>query len=337
MNVMTPVGVANGFSPKLSPKMKPSENSHAPQNIKTKSLPPEITGKLMRFATYASVFVASTLVIIKFGAWLFSDSVAVLSSLIDSALDVVASLVTLFAVHHALAPADREHRFGHGKAESIAALGQAAFITGSAIFLLLESGNRLIRPQPVNYGDLAITVMAISVVLTFALVRLQLYVVHRTGSLAIGADSIHYKADLLVNAGIIASLVLSTRFGIPVADPLIAVAVAGYILYSAWHIGREALDSLMDHELSEQDRNRIGAIVAAHSAVKGLHDLRTRMAGTKPFIQLHLELPGDMTLHDAHIISDQVEADLLTEFPDAEVIIHQDPEGINEKIDIFED
>ena len=191
------------------------------------------------------------------------------------------------------------------------------------------------RPAPVDHGNLAIAVMAISVALTFALVRLQLYVVHRTGSLAIGADSIHYKADLLVNVGIIASLVLSTRFGVPVADPLIAIAVAGYILYSAWHIGREALDSLMDHELSEHDRARIGSIVEAHSEVKGLHDLRTRMAGTKPIIQLHLELPGDMTLHDAHIISDQVEAELLAEFPDAEIIIHQDPEGINEKMDIF--
>ena len=332
---MTPGGVVNGFSPKRIHMMKPSQNGHAPQRLKTESLPPETTGKLMRFATYASVSVAFTLVIIKLGAWLLSDSVAVLSSLIDSALDAVASLVTLFAVHHALTPADREHRFGHGKAESIAALGQAAFITGSAIFLLFESGNRLLRPAPVDHGNLAIAVMGISVALTFALVRLQLYVVHRTGSLAIGADSIHYKADLLVNVGIIASLVLSTRFGVPVADPLIAIAVAGYILYSAWHIGREALDSLMDHELSEHDRARIGSIVEAHSEVKGLHDLRTRMAGTKPFIQLHLELPGDMTLHDAHIISDQVEAELLAEFPDGEIIIHQDPEGINEKMDIF--
>ena len=193
------------------------------------------------------------------------------------------------------------------------------------------------RPQPLNHGDLAIVVMGISVVLTFALVRLQLYVVHRTGSLAIGADSVHYKADLLVNAGIIVSLVLSTRLELPRADPLIAIAVASYILYSAWQIGNEALDSLMDRELSELDRERIGAIVEAHTEVKGLHDLRTRMAGTKFFIQLHLELPGAMTLHDAHIISDQVEAELLAEFPGAEVIIHQDPEGINERIDNFND
>ena len=317
--------------------MRAPEKDRRSPPAKTVPLSPKTMRRLMRFATYASVFVASTLVLIKLGAWLLSDSVAVLSSLIDSALDAAASLLTLFAVHHALAPADREHRFGHGKAESIAALGQAAFITGSAIFLLFESSHRLMRPQPLDHGDLAIVVMVISVVLTFALVRLQLYVVHRTGSLAIGADSVHYKADLLVNAGIIVSLVLSTRLELPRADPLIAIAVASYILYSAWQIGNEALDSLMDRELSEQDRDRIGAIVEAHTEVKGLHDLRTRMAGTKFFIQLHLELPGAMTLHDAHIISDQVEAELLAEFPGAEVIIHQDPEGINERIDNFND
>jgi len=317
--------------------MKASETDSGWQPAKIIPLSEKKTRRLMRLATYGSVFVASTLVLIKLGAWLLSDSVAVLSSLIDSALDAVASLLTLFAVHHALTPADREHRFGHGKAESIAALGQAAFITGSAIFLLFESSHRLMRPQPLNHGDLAIVVMGISVVLTFALVRLQLYVIRRTGSLAIGADSVHYKADLLVNAGIIVSLVLSTRLELPRADPLIAIAVASYILYSAWQIGNEALDSLMDRELSEHDRDRIGAIVEAHTEVKGLHDLRTRMAGTKFFIQLHLELPGAMTLHDAHIISDQVEAELLAEFPGAEVIIHQDPEGINERIDNFND
>ena len=285
--------------------------------MSTQSLTPEASKKLMRLATYASVSGAISLVVIKLGAWLLSDSVAILSSLIDSSLDTVASLLTLFAVHHAIAPADREHRFGHGKAESIAALGQAAFITGSAIFLLFESGHRLLRPQPIEYGNFAIYVMLVSVILTFGLVQFQLHVARKTMSPAINADSIHYKTDLMVNAGIIASLILSTRFGFPMADPVIAIGVAVYILYSAWTIGRTALDSLMDHELSPEDRERITAVASAHTEVKGLHDLRTRMAGIKPFIQLHLELPGDMTLHDAHIVSDQVEADLLSEFPNA--------------------
>ena len=171
--------------------------------------------------------------------------------------------------------------------------------------------------------------------LTIGLVCFQNYVVKQTNSIAIGADSAHYKADILANIGIITSLILTTQLNIPLADPLIAIAVGIYIMYSARKIGLTALDALMDRELSENDRQRIATIVEAHVQVKGLHDLRTRMAGTQPFIQLHLELPGDMNLNDAHIISDQVEAKVLEEFPGAEVIIHQDPEGIKEKIDDF--
>ena len=191
------------------------------------------------------------------------------------------------------------------------------------------------RPQVVEYGYLAISTMLISMTLTIGLVCFQNYVVKQTNSIAIGADSAHYKADILVNIGIITSLILTTQLNIPLADPLIAIAVGIYIMYSARKIGLTALDALMDRELSENDRQRIETIVEAHVQVKGVHDLRTRMAGTQPFIQLHLELPGDMNLNDAHIISDQVEAKVLEEFPGAEVIIHQDPEGIKEKIDDF--
>tara|TARA_B100000686_G_C16741721_1_gene946985 strand:+ start:427 stop:1326 length:900 start_codon:yes stop_codon:yes gene_type:complete len=296
---------------------------------------PEANKRLLHISTCASVVVASTLVSLKFLAWLLSDSVAILSSLIDSGLDTLASVVTLIAVSHALLPADREHRFGHGKAEAIAALGQSAFIAGSALFLIFESGNRLMRPQPIDYGHLAISVMALSILLTLGLVCFQNYVVARTKSVAIGADSAHYKADLLVNLGIIASLILTTHLNTPIADPLIAFAVALYILHTARKIGITALDALMDRELSEHDRERIAKIVQTHAEVRGLHDLRTRTAGTQAFIQLHLELPGDMTLDNAHTISDQVEEQLLREFPGAEVIIHQDPEGLDETTDGF--
>ena len=311
-----------------------SDNSNNPIEDQAPASP-EVGQRLMRISTYASVAIASSLVILKLLAWLLSDSVAILSSLIDSGLDTVASLVTLIAVSHALIPADREHRFGHGKAEAIAALGQSAFIAGSALFLFFESGNRIMRPQVVEYGYLAIAVMIASLVLTLGLVRFQNYVVTKTNSVAIGADSAHYKADILVNAGIIASLILTTQLHMPLADPLIAIVVSIYIMYSARKIGLTALDAVMDHELSEADRQRITTIVEAHAEVKGLHDLRTRMAGTQPFIQLHLELPGEMNLNDAHIISDQVEAEVLQQFPGAEVIIHQDPEGIKEKTDDF--
>ncbi|MDP6350650.1 MAG: cation diffusion facilitator family transporter [Alphaproteobacteria bacterium] len=301
----------------------------------TVSAPPARTARLMRRATHASVIIAATLIALKFGAWLATDSVAVLSSLVDSMLDAIASLINFVAVRHALAPADREHRFGHGKAESLAGLGQAAFVAGSAMFLVFEATARLFRPHEIAHGEAGIAVMAVSIVLTLGLVRYQLYVVRETRSVAIAADSIHYKADILVNVGIIISLVLTGRFGLGLADPLMAYAVAAYILYSAGQVARKALDSLMDREMSDEDRDRIKTIVGAHQQVRGLHDLRTRMAGIRPFIQLHLELDGAMTLDDAHIASDQVEVDLLAAFPGAEIIIHQDPEGLFENTPSF--
>ena len=291
--------------------------------------------RLMRLATYASVCVAGILIVAKLIAWLATDSVAILSSLVDSVLDSFASLLNLFAVHQALTPADDEHRFGHGKAESIAGLGQAAFIAGSALFLIFESIRRFVTPQDVSHGTLGIGVMTLSIVLTFGLVRFQMHVVKATGSTAIQADSLHYRADLLVNASIIAALVLSTQFEVRWIDPAVAIAIAVYILYSAWQIARGALDALMDHEFPDPERRRIIEIASAHPEVKGVHDLRTRKSGLQPFVQLHLELDGAMTLHDAHIISDQVEADIMAQFPGAEVIIHQDPEDIVEHMPDF--
>ncbi|HEX9648330.1 MAG TPA: cation diffusion facilitator family transporter [Alphaproteobacteria bacterium] len=291
--------------------------------------------RLLRLATHASVAVAATLIVLKFGAWVLTDSVAILSSLVDSVLDSFASLVNLFAVRQALTPADPEHRFGHGKAESIAGLGQAAFIAGSALFVLVEAVARLVTPHPLGYGPVGLAVMVISIVLTFALVRFQMHVVRRTGSTAISADSLHYRSDLLVNGGIIASLGVSVYVGVPWVDPLVAIAIAGYIVYSAWAIAREALDALMDREFPDHDRQRILDIVAAHVQVKGIHDLRTRRSGLQPFVQLHLELDGSITLNDAHIISDQVEAEIMAAFPGAEVIIHQDPHGIPETMPAY--
>ena len=292
-------------------------------------------GRLMRLATTASVSVAGVLVALKLGAWFATDSLAILSSLVDSILDSLASLINLLAVRAALTPADREHRFGHGKAESIAGLGQAAFIAGSSVFLMIASVARLVTPRPIAYGEAGIAVMVISIVITFVLVRFQIYVVRKTNSTAIKADSLHYRADLLVNGGIIASLGASAFLGIAWVDPLVAIAIAAYILHSARAIAREALSALMDHEFSLDDRRRILAIAAAHPEVKGVHDLRTRRSGLQPFIQLHLEVDGSMTLHDAHIISDQVEAEIMIAFPNAEVIIHQDPDDIVERMPYF--
>jgi ferrous-iron efflux pump FieF len=287
-------------------------------------------GRLMKSATYASVSVAVTLIVAKLGAWIVTDSVAVLSTLIDSLLDAVASVITLFAVHHALVPADREHRFGHGKAEALAALGQAAFITGSACLLVVEAVRRIFQPHALTHELVGIAVMVLSIVLTLALVQYQRYVVRKTDSVAIGADSLHYVGDLLVNGAVIAALAATAWLGWQWVDPVLALCVAGYILISAWRIARSSLDMLMDRELPDEERARIREIALAHPEVHALHDLRSRRAGTDTFIQLHIELDGGLTVEKAHDISDAVEEEIRAAFPNAEVIIHQDPVGLEE-------
>lgn len=286
--------------------------------------------RLRRWATNASVGVALFLVAVKAAAWIATGSVAMLSSLLDSALDTAASVLNLLAVRHAVTPADREHRFGHGKAEPLAGLGQAAFIAGSAALLLVEVVQRVVNPVPVALAEVGMAVSAIAIVATIGLVRFQSYVVAETGSLAVGADRLHYRSDLLLNGAVILSLVLASRFGWHLADPLFGAAIAVWILWSAWQIVRQSLTELMDRELPDEDRARIRAIAEAHPEVKSVHDLRTRSAGPTAFIQLHIEMDGRMTLARAHEISDAVERDILEAFPQAEVIIHQDPEGVDE-------
>ena len=286
--------------------------------------------RLMRRATYASVAVAAVLIVIKAAAWVLTGSVSVLSSLLDSLLDALASLVNLFAVRHALTPADREHRFGHGKAEPLAGLAQAAFITGSALLLLVEAVRRLGAPQPVEHGEVGIVVMVVSIVLTIALVAYQRRVAASTGSVAISADRLHYAGDLLLNGSVIVSIVLSAWFGLGMADPLFGIAIGIYILVSAIRIARGSFDLLMDRELPDERRAEIRAIVMKHPDVRSLHDLRTRSSGLDVFIQFHIEMDPEISLRRAHQISDAVEADILKAFPNAEVMIHQDPEGVEE-------
>ena len=285
-------------------------------------------GRLMRLASYVAVSVALVLIAAKLGAWLLTGSVALLSSLIDSVLDAFASIVALVAIRQALIPADKEHRFGHGKAEPIAALGQAAFIVGSALFLSVEAVRRLWAPQPVTQQEIGIAVMVFSILVTLALVAFQAHVIRRTGSLIVSADSLHYKGDLLINLSIIASLVLTGWFDFPLADPVFALGIAAYLLWNAKGIGGEALDMLMDRELPDEERRAILALARAHPGVLGVHDLRTRAAGPIRFIQMHLELDGDTRLAEAHEIADAVEAQIEAAFPGADVIVHQDPHGI---------
>lgn len=287
-------------------------------------------GRLMRSATYAAVATALVLVIVKAVAWGMTGSVALMSSLIDSVLDGLASLVNLFAVRQALRPADRDHRFGHGKAEPLAGLAQSAFVAGSALFLVIEALGRFFTPVVVQQGMVGIGVMLFAIALTLGLVAYQKYVVRQTRSVAINADSLHYTGDILINGSVIVALLLTLFLDWHWADPLFALVIAGFLLKSAWAIAREALDQLMDREFSEEERQQILTIARDHPKVHNVHDLRTRMSGRQGFIQLHLELDRSFTLLKAHAIADQVERRIQEAFPHAEVIIHQDPSGLME-------
>lgn len=304
-------------------------------HITTETTGPEQTdpamARLLMVASYAAVATAAGLVMFKFFAWHSTGAVSLLSTLLDSLLDVGASLVNLLAVRHALQPADAEHRFGHGKAEPLAGLAQAAFISGSATFLLIEAGERLFNPRDITNADTGYWVMGLSVVVTMVLVAFQRHVVVKTGSVAIKADSMHYKMDVLVNLSVIVSLVLVSQFGWLLADPLFALAIAAYIFHGAWEIGSQSLHLLMDRELPKEDRDRIVEIATGHPDVRGMHDLRTRSSGHRTFIQLHLEMDPDLRLSEAHVIAEAVMYKIEENFPNAEVLIHEDPEGIEER------
>ena len=291
--------------------------------------------RLMRRATYAAVGVALSLIAMKAAAFVVTGSVAMLATLFDSMLDMAASVLNLFAVRAALTPADHDHRFGHGKAEAMAGLGQATIIVLSAIYILWEAGSRLIEPEPVSSSGIGIAVTVIAIALTLVLVAYQTKVVRATNSLAIAADSIHYKGDLLMNLAVIAALALSAFPGFIWADPLFGILIACFIAYSAWQIAEQSVQQLMDQELPEEERDKIRTIVLKDADVQNMHDLRTRMAGNKLFIQFHLELDGNMTLTNAHEVADRVEGAVRDAFPGSEVLSHQDPAGL-ETITDFE-
>lgn len=294
--------------------------------------PPSDSGdKWRRRATYASVGVAVTLIVAKLSTYMATDAVAILSSLIDSSVDLLASVVTLLGVAQALQPPDRTHRFGHGKAEPLAALAQAAFVAGSGVFLGYEGVGRMVDPRPVTQTGLGIAVMLFAIVMTAGLLLFQRWVIRRTGSMAVNADSLHYSGDLFMNAAVIASLALTAWTGWLLWDPLFALGIAGFLVWGATRIVRSALDVLMDRELPDSERNRIKAIVRAHVQTRGLHDLRTRSTGVGEHIEFHLELDPDLTLAEAHDITDEIEQELRAAFPTAEFAIHQEPAGLEDE------
>lgn len=289
------------------------------------------TAFLMKAASAASVGVAVILIVVKVFASAMTDSVALLSSLIDSSLDACASFLNFWAVRESLTPADSKHRFGHGKVEPLAAVAQAAFIAGSAVLLTFQSIRSLLRPRALENADVGMLAMGVSVVLTFALIVFQRYVIRKTKSVAIAADYAHYVGDILMNLSVMASLFIGAYWHFDYADPIFALTIAGYLLFSAWKIIKTALIQLTDAELPREEKQKIANVVLTTPEVDGLHDLRTRASGAKWFIQLHLELNPEFTLAKAHAVADTVEARLMNAFPNADVLIHQDPAGLNEK------
>ncbi|MFD3301321.1 cation diffusion facilitator family transporter [Aquipseudomonas alcaligenes] len=280
--------------------------------------------RLMRLATRAALATALLLALAKAVAWWLSGSVSLLAGLTDSLLDGAASLLNLIAVHYALRPADEDHRYGHGKAEALAGLAQALFVGASAVLVAVQAIDRLQHPQPLGAQTLGIAVMLLSLAMTVALLLFQRHVVRVTGSTAVRADSLHYRSDLLLNSGILLALVLA-GFGWQRLDPLFGLGIAAYILWSAVSIVREAIAVLMDEELAPELSERMHLLASGVPGVLGTSDLRTRISGTHWFVQLHVELPGDLSLQQSHSLCKQVEDAIRSEFPRAQVLAYATP------------
>ena len=280
--------------------------------------------QLVNRAAVAATIMASLLLIIKIFAWWYTGSVSILAALVDSLVDIAASLTNLLVVRYSLQPADEEHTFGHGKAESLAALAQSMFISGSALFLFLTSIQHLAQPEQMKEPGVGIIVTIVALFSTLLLVTFQRWVVRKTRSQAVRADMLHYQSDVMMNGAILVALALSW-YGWHRADSLFALGIGIYILYSALRMGYEAVQSLLDRALPDNERQAIIDIVSSWPGVRGAHDLRTRQSGPTRFIQLHLEMEDNLPLVQAHLVAEQVEQAILAHFPGSDVIIHQDP------------
>ncbi len=281
--------------------------------------------RLKRFTARLSVGVAVALMGLKLWAVLSTHSVAILSSLMDSLLDALVSVINLLALQWAMEPADEEHRFGHTSVEDIAGLVQSAFIAGSALFVIGQSLARFWDPEPVLEAQTGIQVMLVCMGLTLLLVLWQQYVIRRVPSMILEADSLHYISDLAANLMTLLAVWLAGSKGLSHVDSLIGLILALWILKGAHQIGIRAFHNLMDRELSEESRKKIIGLIHQDQRIVGFHHLKTRASGSKIFIQLHLDLPGELSLKEAHAIADALEERLMALFEEAEVMIHQDP------------
>ncbi len=285
---------------------------------------------LKKYASFASVFCAILLVLVKFVAFIKTDSLAIFSSFIDSITDLLASVISGVAVYFAMKPATCNHRYGFGKSEALSALLQAMFVGASGLFVIFDGINRLFNPVDVVNTDAGIYVMIFSIFATFVLVIFQSYVAKKTNSLAIKSDMAHYVVDFLTNGAVILSLVMVKSFGFVYFDVVAALFISVYLIFSAYGLAKESIEQITDKELNEDIRNNIENIVMSCKGVEAMHDLRTRSVGNIYYIELHLEIDGEISLYSAHKISHKVEDKLLAIYPSSQVLIHQDPFGVKE-------
>ena len=289
-------------------------------------------GALNRSAAIASISAAMFLLGLKIWAAISTGSTAMLGSLADTALDLVASLATLAGVWIAAQPADDNHRFGHGKAEAIAALFQIVLISVSAIGIAARAVEQFMGQTSTSEAQDGIAVSVIAIVVTFALLAWQRHVIRKTRSVAIRTDNVHYQSDLLLNMAVIVALVLDQYLGFSWADPLFGLAIAGWLAWGAWQASTEVLEQLMDHEWPEDKKQRFLQVLAENSDISGVHDLRTRTSGHKDFVQFHIWVDARMSVRDAHRVMDDIEDRLHVEFPEVEILIHPDPEGLVDEV-----
>ena len=294
------------------------------------------TEPLVKSASIASLLVASTLIVLKYYAWISTSSVSMLGSLADSLIDFLASIFVFIAITYSFLPADEKHRFGYGKSEGLAAFIQSLLIGISGIYVFIEAIKRLLNPSQINQPNVAIWTILVSIVLTIALIMYQKYVVKKSQSMAIESDQYHYLTDTYINLSVLFSIVITgwTRFTF--IDAVVGLLISGVVLYTAFILLKKSFKILLDQEIQSSHRDQIRKIALQHPQVLGFHDLRTRDTGQKYIIQFHLELDPNMTLLESHKITDEVTDNVLNVYPNSEIIIHTDPLGIDEVRDPFE-
>ena len=278
-------------------------------------------------AAIASISMATFLLLLKLWAAAQTGSVAMLGSLADTGLDLLASLVTLYGVKMAAQPADRDHRFGHGKAEALSALFQVVVIVLSSLAIFYRAIMRLVQGETTAHAEYGIGISVIAIAATIGLLAYQRYVIAQTKSVAIRADHVHYQSDVLLNIAVIAALALDQYAGLTWADPVFGIGIAAALMFGAWGASTQAIDQLMDREWPEDKRANFLSVAARHPELAGIHDLRTRSSGTQDFVQFHVWVDPMMTVAEAHRVMDEVEDKLAAEFPGTEILIHLDPEG----------